>query len=59
MDATDFTTKLRKAAESFDKPTAALLSQELIEHLLGTDEVYSTKEAGRAMQILRTNGGLN
>jgi len=53
MDATELTTKLRTAAESFDKPTARLLGRELIEHLLGTDEAYPAKEGERAMQILR------
>src|SRR4030095_13152596 len=54
MDATEFTKRLTKAADCFDKPLAKLLSNELISHLLGTDDVYPAKEAERAMQTLRS-----
>lgn len=53
MDPTEFTKRLTKAADNYDKPAAALLSSELIAHLLGTDEAYPPKEAERAMQVLR------
>lgn len=52
-NATEFTIRLRKTVDTFDKPGVARLCDELIAHLLSTEEDYPAKEAERILQILR------
>ncbi len=49
----DFTNKLRDKLNSFDKPGAATLCEELITQLYQTDKPFPAQEAEQVLQLLR------
>ncbi len=52
-DAREFTRKLKERLDRFDKPAAAGLCEELVGHLLETEDDYPAREAERVLQALR------